>query len=426
MGKTTCGSFAFRPQESSLRPFLFLEINMDGAVVVSKGKDPYQTTIKALRASPLPEMRGKRILIKPNAARLARPGQGITTHPLVVKAIIDHLKEIGVKEMAIGESCIFGVDAQTAFRWTGMKEIAEEKRIELIDLDQENPTEIQIPKGTILRKIKVATILKEFGVVISVPVMKTHMHTRVTLSIKNMKGLLWRREKARLHQLRCDPQLMLGYKELDMAISDMASVLFPHLTIIDGTVGMEGMGPAYGKKKAMGVIVVGANALSADAVASQLMGFDPESIPHLKLSALKGLGEIRAQKILVKPRDYLKWKTHFEPPPSEFSIPFRDVLVHDEGSCSACLSTLVVFLQSHYSKLGGFRLEDGYIHIGIGKNLEAYPKGTILIGNCASKVRKKEIFVQGCPPVASDILRILSTHKIAQREHVGPSKDDKK
>jgi uncharacterized protein (DUF362 family) len=426
MGKTTCGSFAFRPQESSLWPFLFLEINMDSAVFISKGRDPYQTTRKILRASPLPKMRGERILIKPNAARLARPGQGITTHPLVVKAIIDHLKEIGVKEMAIGESCIFGVDAQMAFRWTGMKEIAEEKGIELIDLDQENPTEIQIPKGTILRKIKVATILKEFGVVISVPVMKTHMHTRVTLSIKNMKGLLWRREKARLHQLQCDPRLMQGYKELDMAISDMASVLFPHLTIIDGTVGMEGMGPAYGKKKAMGVIVVGANALSADAVASQLMGFDPESIPHLKLSALKGLGEIRARKILVKPRDYLKWKTPFEPPPSEFSIPFRDVLVHDEGSCSACLSTLVVFLQSHYSKLGGFRLEDGYIHIGIGKNLEAYPKGTILIGNCTAKVRKKEIFVQGCPPVASDILRILSTHKIAQTQNVGPFKDDKK
>ena len=269
---------------------------MDSAVVVSKGKDPYQTTIKALQASPLPEMRGKRILIKPNAARLARPGQGITTHPLVVKAIIDHLKEIGVKEMAIGESCIFGVDAQTAFRWTGMKEIAEEKRIELIDLDQENPTEIQIPKGTILRKIKVATILKEFGVVISVPVMKTHMHTRVTLSIKNMKGLLWRREKARFHQLRCDETITQGDKELDIAISDMASVLFPRLAVIDGTVGMEGMGPAYGKMKKMGVIVVGGNALSADAIASRLMGFDPESIPHLRLSARKGLGEIRASK----------------------------------------------------------------------------------------------------------------------------------
>jgi hypothetical protein len=286
--------------------------------------------------------------------------------------------------------------------------------------------EVTIPRGITLKKIKVSGALREFGFIISVPVMKTHMHTRVTLSIKNMKGLLWRREKARLHQLRCDPRLMLGYKELDMAISDMASVLFPHLAIIDGTVGTEGMGPAYGKKKAMGVIVVGANALSADAVASRIMGFNPESIPHLKLSALKGLGEIRARKILVKPRDYLKWKTHFEPPPSEFSIPFRDLFVHDEGSCSACLSTLVVFLQSHYSKLGSFRLQDGYIHIGIGKNLEAYPKGTILIGNCTAKVRKKEIFVQGCPPVASDILRILSTHKIAQKENAGHFKDDKK
>jgi uncharacterized protein (DUF362 family) len=406
--------------------FFFLEIDMDGAVVVSKGKDPYQTTIKALRASPLPEMRGKRILIKPNAARLARPGQGITTHPLVVKAIIDHLREIGVRDMAIGESCIFGVDAQTAFRWTGMKEIAEEKGIELIDLDQEHPMEVTIPKGIILKKIKISAILREFGFVISVPVMKTHMHTLVTLSIKNMKGLLWRREKARLHQLRCDPRLMQGYKALDMAISDMASVLFPHLAIIDGTVGMEGMGPAYGKKKAMGVIVVGANALSADAVASRIMGFDPESIPHLKLSALKGLGEIKARKILVKPRDYLKWKIPFEPSPSKFSIPFRDIIVHDEGSCSACLSTLIVFLQSHYSKLGSFHLQDGYIHIGIGKNLEAYPKGTILIGNCTAKVREKEIFVHGCPPVASDILRILSTHKIAQTENVGLFKDDKK
>ena len=399
---------------------------MDSTVVVSKGKDPYQTTIKALRASSLPELRGKRTLIKPNAARLARPGQGITTHPLVVKAIIDHLKEIGVKEMAIGESCIFGVDAQTAFQWTGMKEVAEEEGIELIDLDQEHPMEVTIPKGIILKKIKVSAILREFGFIISVPVMKTHMHTRVTLSIKNMKGLLWRREKARLHQLRCDPSLIQDYKELDMAISDMATVLLPHLAIIDGSVGMEGMGPAYGKKKATGVIIVGPNALSADAVASQIMGFDPESIPHLKLSALKGLGEIQAEKISIEPRDYLKWKTPFEPPPSKFSIPFQDVLVRDEGSCSACLSTLVVFLQSYHSKLGGFRLKDRCIHIGIGKNLETCPTGTILIENCTAKVRKKGIFVQGCPPVASDILRILSTHKIAQRENVGPFKDDKK
>jgi uncharacterized protein (DUF362 family) len=399
---------------------------MDDLVIVSKGENPYETTLRALQQYPLPNLRGEKVLLKPNAARLALPGQGITTHPLVVKATLDYLREVGINDVAIGESCIFGVDAHEAFLRTGMREISESEGVPLIDMDQGNSMEVAIPKGRILKKIRVSVILKAFSFIISIPVMKTHMHTGVTLSIKNMKGLLWRREKARLHQLRCDPRLMQGYKELDMAISDMASVLFPHLAIIDGTVGMEGMGPAYGKKKAMGVIVVGANALSADAVASHLMGFDPESIPHLKLSALKGLGEIKAQNILVKPRDYLKWKIPFEPPPSKFSIPFPDVFVHDEGSCSACLSTLIVLLQSHYSKLEGFRLQDGYIHIGIGKNLKAYPKGTILIGNCTAKLRKKEIFVQGCPPVASEILRILSTHKTTQNGKTAPFKDDKK
>ena len=386
---------------------------MDDLVIVSKGKNPYQTTMKALQQYPLPNLRGKKVLLKPNAARLALPGQGVTTHPLVVKATLDYLREMGINDLAIGESCIFGVDAHEAFERTGMRELSESERIPLINMDRGNSMEVRIPKGRILHKIRVPAILKGFSFIISIPVMKTHMHTGVTLSIKNMKGLLWRREKAMLHQLRCNPRLTRGYKELDMAISDMASVLFPHLAIIDGTVGMEGMGPACGKKKAVGVVVVGTNALSADAVASRIMGFEPESIPHLKLSALKGLGEIKTQNILVKPRDYLKWKSPFEPPPSRFSIPFQDVLVHDKGSCSACLSTLIILLQNHYSKLGGFRLQDGHIHIGIGKNLEDCPKGTILIGNCTAKVREKELFVQGCPPVASEILRVLSTHKAA-------------
>ena len=109
--------------------------------------------------------------------------------------------------------------------------------------------EIAIPGGKVIQKVKVPSILKQFDFIISIPVMKTHMHTQVTLSIKNMKGLLWRREKARFHQLRCDEKITRGHRELDLAISEMASVLFPHLAIIDGTVGMEGMGPAYGTPK---------------------------------------------------------------------------------------------------------------------------------------------------------------------------------
>jgi len=376
---------------------------MDPLVLVSKGKDPYRTTKRILERFSLPDLKGKSVLIKPNAARLASPGDGVTTHPRVVAATIDHLKEKGVRRIAIGESCIFGVNAEEAFQVTGMKEISEEKKVELLDLDQGGPTEIAIPGGKVIKKIKVPAVLKEFDLIISIPVMKTHMHTQVTLSIKNMKGLLWRREKARFHQLRYGKKITKGDKELDIAISEMASVLFPHLAVIDGTVGMEAMGPAYGQVKKTGLIVVGKNALSTDAVAARLMGLSPETIPHLRLTAEKGLGEIDPQKISVNPRNYWRWVIPFEPPPSRLSIPFPNVMVHDEGSCSACLSTLLVFLQDYHSKLTDYRLEDQNIHIGIGKHLEACPKGTILIGNCSSKMKSCGLFIQGCPPVASQI-----------------------
>ena len=380
---------------------------MRSLVIVSKGKNPYLTTKQGLRRFSLPHLQGRKVLIKPNAARLALPGDGVTTHPQVVAAAIDYLREREVHRIVIGESCIFGVNAREAFQVTGMKEISEEREVELLDLDQIDPMEIAIPEGKVVKKIKVAAVLKEFDLIISIPVMKTHMHTRVTLSIKNMKGLLWRREKARFHRLRFERQAGKREKVLDISISEMASVLSPHLAIIDGTVGMEGMGPAYGPKKRTGLIVIGDNGVSTDAVAAKLMGFAPRDIPHLKLAAEKGLGEIDLRRVSVEPKDYLKWAIPFAPPPSRLSILYPGIVIHDEGSCSACLSTLLVFLQDYHSSLTDYRLEDGSTHIGMGRNLNVCPRGTILIGNCTSRMKGKGVFIQGCPPVGSQIVNRL-------------------
>lgn len=383
----------------------------DPFVIISKGKDPYETTRRALKHFPFPDLKRRSILLKPNAARLALPGEGVTTHPLVVSATIDHLREHGIKEIVIGEGFIFGVDGQEAFRKTGFKEMSEKKGVRLIDLDRFEPAERIIPDGKLLKKVKISSALNEFDWVISIPVTKTHMHTQVTLSIKNMKGLLWQREKARLHQIRSDQRMGQRYKTLDLAISEMATTLMPDLAIIDGMVGMEKMGPAYGRPKELGVVLVSDHALSADAIAAQLMGFNPEEIPHLKLCSDRGLGEIQPQKISVQPKDYLKWKTPFEPSPSTLSISFPDVVLYDEGSCSGCLSTLLVFLREYHSQLDDYHLKDNNIHIGIGKHLKTCPEGTILIGDCTARMRKRGIFVQGCPPVSSQIMGALSQRK---------------
>jgi uncharacterized protein (DUF362 family) len=378
-------------------------------VHVLKGDDPYETTREGLAAFPFPDLCGSRVLLKPNAARLASPGEGITTEPSVVAAAIDFLMKKGAACVAVGESCISGVEAEEAFRVTGLKYVCESRNVELFDFDRVDPLEIEIPDGKVIQKIKVPGTLGAFDVIVSIPVMKTHMHTRVTLSIKNMKGALWRGEKIRLHHLRCDRALVGSDKELDIAISDMASVLLPDWVIIDGTVGMEGMGPAYGKPKKTGMVVIGNDPLAADAVASRLMGFDPLSIPHLRLCDERGLGHARCEDMIVQPGDYLKWVEPFDPSPRELSIPFPDIVVHDEGSCSACLSTLLVFLQTCSPSLSGYRLSDEKTHVAIGKHLKNCPKGTIFIGNCTWRMRREGLFIQGCPPVASQILHTLES-----------------
>lgn len=373
-------------------------------ILVGKGKDPYKTIKEVLEEFPFPNLRGRRVLIKPNAGRVAFPGEGVTTHPGVVEAVIDELRKRGVERIAMGESCIFGEDSGEAFRLTGMKEVSRKKGIALIDLDQEVPMEREIPGGRILRRIKVSSAIKNFDFIVSVPVMKTHMHTRVSLGIKNMKGFLWRKEKARLHQMVCQGKLPQGDRALDVALSDLALVLSPHLTVIDGTVGMEGMGPAYGRRKEVGLVVIGNDPIAADAVASRLMGLRPQDIPHLRLGAERGLGEIELSNISVTPKDYLKWESPFEPPPSRLSFFFPDVVIHEEGACSACISTLYLFLIHYREGLSRYYLEDGKVHIVVGKNQTNFPEGAIRIGNCASENKERGISIRGCPPVCSQIL----------------------
>lgn len=183
-------------------------------VSVAKGDDPYQMVFKLLSRIPISDLDGKKVLIKPNAARMAAAGEGVTTDTRIVAAIIDFLKKKRAREIVIGESCIFGVEAAAAFRKTGLEEVAREKAVSLLDLDRLDPLEIRIPHGRLLKKIKVSSILNKVDLVVSVPVMKTHMHTRVTLGIKNMKGLLWRREKARFHHLAADPEIIKGEKSV--------------------------------------------------------------------------------------------------------------------------------------------------------------------------------------------------------------------
>ena len=381
-------------------------------VSVAGGLGAYHNTLQSLGQISLPDLNGKKILVKPNAGRMFKPGDGVNTDPQVVAGVIDSLRERGGEKICVGESPILGINALEALEITGIAEVCRERNIPLIDLDKEPPVVTPVKDGKILKSLKICKEVHESDFIVSVPVMKTHMHTVVSLGIKNMKGCLRKREKVRLHQLERDEKVCGNYKTLDIAIADMTTILMPDLIVLDGTVGMEGFGPSTGEKKIMGIVISGIDPHLTDAVSATLMGISPENIPHLILSAQRFQKTIRLEDVDLVPKDAIsRWKNPFALPPREISLKYKDVVVHDYNSCSACLSSVMLFLERFLDVAKEYRLSDGSLHIALGKDIRDFPEGTLLVGDCAVKHAKEGIPVKGCPPVASRIFEVLREKK---------------
>ncbi len=373
-------------------------------VATAKDTDAYRATRTVLSAFSLDPCRGKRFLLKPNAGRCAAPGAGVTTNPDVVAAAIDAFNEAGAT-VAVGESPIAGVNTLEALEACGIATVARERNCPLIDMDARQYVKVAVPEGEAIDHLRVCPEALEFDSVVSIPVMKTHMHTGVTLAVKNMKGCLWRRSKVDLHML--PTQDRKDARSLEIAIADMASVLRPDFSIIDGTIGMEGLGPSAGTPKPLHVVLAAPDAFAADAVACNLMGRNAEDIPHLRLGAERGYGVIDLARLHVSPDNWQSFGDPFAAAPKNLAIEFPDVTIYDNQSCSACQSTLFLFLRKHGSELREYFPDGDPINIAIGKGHAELPKGTLCIGNCTACHRDQGVFVAGCPPVNSTILKTL-------------------
>jgi len=374
-------------------------------VVVAHAPDPYAGTRQVLTQFDLTPAHGKRVLLKPNAGRVAPPGSGINTHPQVVAAAIDAFREAGAI-VSVGESPITGVATPDAFEATGIADVARERECPLLDMDENSAVRVDLPEGVAITSLQVCPEVFDHDIIVSMPVAKMHMHTGVSLAVKNMKGCLWRRSKVRLHML----QPIAGHddKPINIAIADMAGLLRPHFAIVDGTTGMEGLGPSAGDAKELGVVVAGTDAFAADAVTCRLMGTRAEDVPHLRIGAERGYGVIDMDDIDVTPDQWQSNAVPFARPPENLSIEFPNVTVLDRNSCSACQSTLLLFLRRYGERLADYFPAGQPVRVAIGKGHEAVPAGTLCVGNCTARHRDQGIFVKGCPPVGSEILQVLT------------------
>jgi uncharacterized protein (DUF362 family)/NAD-dependent dihydropyrimidine dehydrogenase PreA subunit len=233
----------------------------------------------------------KKILVKPNALRAAAPEACITTHPAVVRAVVNKLEELGAAGIVVGDNpgmISYGANEKT-FKMTGLGEASKGY---YQNIGTEAVTVGFNPKYR--DQISISRAVMDADVVISIPKFKTHSLTILSAAIKNCYGYIPGALKAALHRLAGNA---VRFSEV---LVDVFSLRVPDLFIVDAVRGMEGDGPASPDLKDIGLILASDNAVALDAVVARLMGAEPEGIPVFRFANQKGLGNYEEDSYIIE------------------------------------------------------------------------------------------------------------------------------
>ena len=236
------------------------------------------------------EIRGKRILLKPNLVETSLGAGHINTHPLVVRGAVEAFLSLGAARVIVAEGTGHNHDALMVLEESGLAEILWEDKIPFVDLNNDRTYNvINAGRFSCLKTLFFPVTLKQVDWIVSLAKLKTHHWAGVTLSLKNLFGVMpgiiygW-------------PKNVLHHAGIEPCILDIAATLKPHFAIVDGIVGMEGDGPVMGTPKEAGVLVMGRNLTAVDATCARLMGLDPFRVKYL--AAADGLlGPVLARNI---------------------------------------------------------------------------------------------------------------------------------
>jgi len=252
-------------------------------VAIVKETNPPDMTAKALEMVEAHEALSneKTFLIKPNYINASHPSTGITTDSRVIEGVVKFLKEHGVKEIIIGEGSGFA-DTFEAFRIAGVDALAKRWDVKLVDLNNDDFVGIR-PPSPLANKVKIAKTALE-STIISVPKLKPHRQAGVTLSIKNMIGAVTPKGALHIH--------------LSRNIVEIASILKPSISVIDGIVAGEGH-ETSGNSVEMNIVIAGTDPVAVDAVGAAVIGIPPTEVKHLILAEKKGLGTCDLNQIEI-------------------------------------------------------------------------------------------------------------------------------
>ena len=223
-----------------------------------------------------------RVLIKPNLLFGKSPEEAVTTHPSIVRGMIQIVREAGGVP-SIGDSPSVGSLTWTADK-AGIKAVADEMKCPLVEFDK--PVLLSKGTGRIFKQLEVEQAVLEADVIINLPKWKTHAQMLLTLGVKNLFGCIPGPRKPLWHLKAGDDRKIFA-----QILFDIYQVIQPSLTILDGIVGMEGNGPNSGRPIPIGLILASGDSLSLDQIVCDLLGISRESLLTNRVAIEQGMGK---------------------------------------------------------------------------------------------------------------------------------------
>jgi uncharacterized protein (DUF362 family) len=363
------------------------------------------------------------VYIKVNAVGLE---PSVYTDPEVLRQTILYFQKCGARTIYVIENCTQANFTRLVFKAIGYLKICKETGAIPVYLDETPsiPIFLEVLEEFIDISHFVFERLIEQGdenFYLSLPKLKTHSMSQVTLSIKNQFGLVHQKSRIADHNYR-----------LHQKFADIYRVLQPDFALIDGVIATtHGHYPTtYNADKCvvpMDLLIGGPDPLATDVVAAALIGFDIKDVKHLDLSRAKGIGQgdIAQINIINKPLfDARKKKLTCEllddyPPDITF---LRGKELCCKEGCRRNTETLVEMLYRDHKGQGGFTIMMGK---GIDKKEVAKITGRVHIaGSCAiqnygvalqSRLGSKNVTMSpGCNDLALNVYGLCKHMRVNQ------------
>ena len=220
-------------------------------------------------------IRGKSVLLKPNLVEYI-PGRPVNTDAQVIGASTEAFLRLGAASVVVSEGPGHHRDTDLLLYTTGLADQLKHRKISFVDLNRDELIKTKLQANySGLRHLWLPRTILGSDFIVSMPKVKTHHWTGVTLSMKNMFGIVpgcrygW-------------PKNVLHWAGIHESILDICATVRPHFVIADGIIAMEGDGPLNGPAKHLKTLLLSDDPVAADSTLMRYIGLQPDEVKHIR------------------------------------------------------------------------------------------------------------------------------------------------